>query len=130
MWETHIQYHDLRISIKPLTGQKIQLDVREDDTIEQVKSKIQGIPWDQQKLMFGDKRLDEGLVYDHDIRNGSTLDIVSRAMKIFIETPSGKTLTLEVPDSTTIEEASRALIIEGITIVLPGMVRRVQLDLL
>ena len=53
----------------------------------------------------------------------STLNNVSRAVKIFIQTSSGKTLTLEVPDSTTIEEASRALMIEGITIVLPGKVR-------
>lgn len=45
-------------------------------------------------------------------------------VKISIKTLSGQTITLEVPDSSTIEEVtSRALSIEDITIVLPEKVR-------
>ena len=46
-------------------------------------------------------------------------------VKISIRTLSGQTITLEVPDSNSIEEVtSKALSIDGITIVLPEKVRR------
>ena len=60
-----------------LTGKIITLWVERDDTTETIKLKIQekeGIPIDQQQLMFGEEQLKDGYTLrDYKIEDDSTL---------------------------------------------------------
>lgn len=72
----------MQLFVKTLSGKTISVEVEETDRIEDVKAKIEekeGIPPEQQRLIFGGKQLDgHKTLQDYAVEDGASLSMVLR----------------------------------------------------
>lgn len=72
----------MQLFVKTLTGKTVSIEVEEGESIEDVKAKIaekEGIPPEQQRLIFGGQQLQDGkTIDDYDLSDDSTLHLVLR----------------------------------------------------
>lgn len=71
---------DMLIKVKTLTGKEIEIDIEPNDKITRIKERVEekeGIPPQQQRLIFGGKQMsDEKTADEYNIVGGSVLHLV------------------------------------------------------
>eukprot|EP00698_Gefionella_okellyi_P003512 TRINITY_DN1330_c0_g1_i3.p1 TRINITY_DN1330_c0_g1~~TRINITY_DN1330_c0_g1_i3.p1 ORF type:complete len:391 (+),score=84.17 TRINITY_DN1330_c0_g1_i3:163-1335(+) len=84
----------MRLCVKTLTGKSLHFFVRGSDTVAQLQVNIQGaegIPLDQQRLIFAGKQLDdERLLSDYGVLDGATVHLVLKLRGGMLQETSGR----------------------------------------
>jgi len=99
---------EMQICVHRSSEQMINLKLKSNDTIKEVKDKIQvkeGIPPDKQRLVFGNEELKDSLsLSDYNIRNKSVLQliVIPLHLRISVKTLIGTTIVLQVEPSDTV----------------------------
>ena len=112
------------IYVKALVGKPLTIEVEPSDSVDILRMKIHektGLPPQSQRLIvFGKLELKDGrALFDYDIKKDMTIMLVLRlraGMSIFIKTLTGKTITIEVKLTDSIEsiKSKKIQVKEGI----------------
>ncbi|CAG8826787.1 24578_t:CDS:1, partial [Racocetra persica] len=109
----------IKIYVKIMNEKIIELEVRRDHSIREVKRLIQdkeGIPSDKQYLFLNDQLSDGDFLSNYKIEEESTLHLEYEEIMVYIKLIDGKIINLKVNRNFTIKQVIRMVKDKGISI--------------